>query len=122
MMERLIELSQREKKEVAESKAERERTFKYYFEEVLTIESYIDSAFRSTRTNEVYLFFQNEYLVLNYAPGTTNARVVDGPLYIQNGFYSLFGTLFAEYRIDAAFGCHGGDDESFIFSGELCAK
>ncbi|GJZ60672.1 multidrug resistance-associated protein 6 [Tanacetum coccineum] len=25
-------------------------------------------------------------------------------------------------RMNAAFGCHGGDDESFIFSGEFCAK
>ncbi|GJR86343.1 hemopexin fold protein [Tanacetum coccineum] len=81
--------------------------------------SYIDSAFRSTRTNEVYLLFQNEYVVLNYASGTTNARVVNGTRYIENGFHSLFGTYFG---IDAAFGCHGVDDESFIFSGEFCAK
>ncbi|PWA99293.1 albumin-2 [Artemisia annua] len=101
---------------VALSKAELDRI------EGLTNESYIDSAFRSTRTNEVYLFFQNEYLVLNYAPGTTNARVVNGPLYIHNGFHPLFGTEFAEYGIDAAFGCHGGHDESFIFSIDFCAK
>nr|GEY97894.1 hemopexin fold protein [Tanacetum cinerariifolium] len=64
----------------------------------------------------------NEYVVLNYAPGTTNARVVNGPRYIVNGFHSLVGTYFGEYGIDAAFGCHGGDDEAFIFSVEFCAK
>ncbi|GJX27244.1 hemopexin fold protein [Tanacetum coccineum] len=99
-----------------------EAIIEYYIEGVTTIKSYIDSAFRSTRTNEVYLFFENEYVVLNYAPGTTNARVVNGPRYIENGFHSLVGTYFGEYGIDAAFGCHGGDDESFIFSGEFCAK
>ncbi|PWA61135.1 albumin-2 [Artemisia annua] len=87
-----------------------------------TPERYIDSAFRSSRTNEVYLFFKNEYLVLNYAPGTTNARVVDGPHYIHNGFHSLLATEFADHGIDAAFGCHGGHDESFIFSIDTCAK
>ncbi|PWA84934.1 albumin-2 [Artemisia annua] len=108
---------QRAKRKVPVSKAEQDR-----MDEMLTIESYIDSAFRSTRTNEVYLFFQNEYLVLNYTPGTTNARVVDGPLNIPNGFHSLFGTKFAYHGIDAAFGCHGGHDEAFIFSGDTCAK
>ncbi|PWA48230.1 hypothetical protein CTI12_AA490490 [Artemisia annua] len=85
-------------------------------------EHYIDSAFRSTRTNEVYLFFQREYLVLNYDPGTTNARVVDGPHYIHNGFHSLFATEFSDNGINAAFGCHGGHDEAFIFSGRYWAK
>ncbi|GJY17758.1 retrovirus-related pol polyprotein from transposon TNT 1-94 [Tanacetum coccineum] len=108
------EFPQREKREVATSNAD---IIEYYIEGVTTIKSYIDSAFRSTRTNEAYLFFQNEYVVLNYAPGTMNDRVVNGPLYIPNGFHSLVGTPFAAYGIDVAFGCHGGDDESFIFFG-----
>ncbi|GKA71396.1 hemopexin fold protein [Tanacetum coccineum] len=65
------------------------------------------------RTNEAYLFLQNEYVLLNYAPGTANDRVVNGPVYIPNGFHSL---------IDAAYGCHGDRDESFIFFGSICAK
>ncbi|GJX90081.1 multidrug resistance-associated protein 6 [Tanacetum coccineum] len=76
----------------------------------------------SPETNEAYLFFHNEYVVLNYAPGTTNDWVVNGPLYIQNGFHSLVATPFAENGIDAAFGCHDDHDESFIFSGSICAK
>ncbi|GKD92393.1 hemopexin fold protein, partial [Tanacetum coccineum] len=108
-----------EKRAVATSNTD---IIEYYIEGMTTITSYIDSAFRSTRTNEVYLFFQNEYVLLNYAPGTTNERVVNGPLYISQGFHSLVGTPFAAYGIDAGFGCHDGDDESFIFSGSICAK
>ncbi|GJX33227.1 hemopexin fold protein [Tanacetum coccineum] len=109
---------QRENRKVATSIAD---IIEYDIEEVT--KSYLDSAFRSTRTNEAYLFFQNEYVVLNYyAPRTTDDWVVNGPLYIQNGLHSLVGTFFAAYGIDVAFGCHGGDDESFIFGRNLCAK
>nr|GEY52512.1 retrovirus-related Pol polyprotein from transposon TNT 1-94 [Tanacetum cinerariifolium] len=116
MMKRLTieEFPEREKRAVATSNV---NIIEYYIEGVTTIKSYLDLAFRSMRTNEAYLFFQNEYVVLDYALGTMNDRVFNGPLYIPNGFQSLIGTSFAAYRIDAAFDCHGGDDESFIFSG-----
>ncbi|GKB23603.1 hemopexin fold protein, partial [Tanacetum coccineum] len=116
--QRLDEFPQRETREVPTSNAD---ILQYDIEDGVD-KRYLDSAFRSTRTNEAYLFFHNEYVVLNYAPGTTNDRVVNGPLYIQNGFHSLVATPFAEYGIDAAFGCHDDHDESFIFSGSICAK
>ncbi|GKF49193.1 retrovirus-related pol polyprotein from transposon TNT 1-94, partial [Tanacetum coccineum] len=61
----------------------------------------------------------NKYVLLNYAPGTANDRVVNGPVYIPNGFHSFVGAPFALYGIDASYGCHGDRDESFIFSGRV---
>lgn len=97
----------------------------YYIDGVTQIDTYtIDSAFRSTANNEAYMFFDKEYALINYAPGSTNDYVINGPLLIGDGFPSLAGTAFAEYGIDAAFGCHNGSrpSEAFIFSGNLCAK
>ncbi|XP_021751022.1 albumin-2-like [Chenopodium quinoa] len=93
----------------------------WYMDGVGNLESYVDAAFRSSRKNEAYLFMKNEYLLLNYAPGSTNDRVVNGPLLIRDGFPSLKGTPFAEYGIDCAFGSHN-HNESFIFSGIFCAR
>ncbi|KAK9939207.1 hypothetical protein M0R45_015913 [Rubus argutus] len=99
-------------------------TSDWYARDVANSESYsIDAAFRSSRANEAYLFMNNEYVLLNYVPGTTNDRVVNGPLLICDGYPSLAGTAFAEYGIDCAFGSHNPDqDEAFIFSGNLCAQ
>ncbi|KAF7134849.1 hypothetical protein RHSIM_Rhsim08G0006900 [Rhododendron simsii] len=83
--------------------------------------SYINAAFRSSRTNQAYLFMKNEYLLLDYAPGTNNDRVLNGPLRIFKGYPSLKNTTFAEAGIDCAFGSHHGD-EAFIFSRNLCAR
>lgn len=93
----------------------------YYEDGVTNVDNYIDSAFRSTRRDEVYIFIKKEYVLMNYAPGTTDDRIVNGPHFIGNSFPSLVGTAFAEYGIDAAFGCHDGD-EAMIFSGNLCAR
>jgi len=84
-------------------------------------ESWIDSAFRSSRVNEVYLFMKNEYVLVNYAPCTTKDYVVNGPLPISSGYPSLAGTVFGDVGIDCAFGCPG-TNRAFIFSGDLCAK
>ncbi|KAG1326143.1 Albumin-2 [Cocos nucifera] len=54
-------------------------------------------------------------------PGTTDDRVVNGPLLICDGYPSLTDTAFAEHGIDCAFGSHNGD-EAFIFSANLCAQ
>jgi hypothetical protein len=95
----------------------------YYTEEVTDVDYYIDSAFRSTRRNEAYIFIKGQYVLINYAPGTTGDRVVNGPHFIGSSFHSLVGTVFAEYGIDAAFGCHDRDDnEAMIFSGNLSAR
>ncbi|KAE9455862.1 hypothetical protein C3L33_12234, partial [Rhododendron williamsianum] len=64
---------------------------------------------------------KNEYLRLDYAPGTNNDKVLNGPLHIFEGYPSLKNTTFAEPGIDCAFGSHHGD-EAFIFSGNLCAR
>ncbi|KAK9941184.1 hypothetical protein M0R45_017803 [Rubus argutus] len=93
----------------------------WYAGDVANSESYIDAAFRSSHANEAYVFMKNEYLLLDYAPGTTNDRVVNGPLLICHGYPSLLGTAFAEHGIDCAFGSHN-QDEAFIFSGNLCAQ
>jgi hypothetical protein len=95
----------------------------YYTEAVTEVDCYIDSAFRSTRKNEAYIFIKEQYVLINYAPGTTGDWVVNGPHFIGSSFHSLAGADFAEYGIDAAFGCHDRDDnEAMIFSGNLCAR
>ncbi|CAK9150968.1 unnamed protein product [Ilex paraguariensis] len=92
----------------------------WYARDVAKYESYIDAAFRSSKTNEAYIFMKNEYVLLNYAPGTTNDKVLNGPLLICDGYPSLTSTAFAEHGIDCAFGSHHGD-EALIFSSNLCA-
>ncbi|KAJ8437593.1 hypothetical protein Cgig2_005344 [Carnegiea gigantea] len=88
----------------------------YYATGVANTKNYLDAAFRSSRTDEAYLFVEKEYVLLNYAPDSTNDRVVNGPLFIFDGFVSLGETAFAEVRVDCAFGVEG-KDEVFIFSG-----
>ncbi|XP_058211491.1 putative disease resistance protein At4g10780 [Rhododendron vialii] len=83
--------------------------------------NYINAAFRSSHRNQAYLFMKNEYLRLDYAPYSTNDKVLNGPLRISEGFPSLKNTAFADPGIDCAFGSHHGD-EAFIFSGNLCAR
>jgi len=92
----------------------------WYTNGVADSPGYINAAFRSSRSDEAYLFMQNEYVLVNYAPGTTDDRIVNGPRLICDGFPSLSGTAFGEYGIDCAFNSHRGN-ESFIFSGNLCA-
>ncbi|XP_073106751.1 uncharacterized protein [Elaeis guineensis] len=92
----------------------------WYAGDVADFESYINAAFRSSHKNEAYLFMKNEYVLVNYAPGTTDDRVVNGPLLICDGYPSLTDTAFGEHGIDCAFGSHYGD-EAFIFSANLCA-
>lgn len=92
----------------------------WYADHVKDTDSYINAAFRSSRRDEAYLFMKNEYMLVNYAPGTTNDRIVKGPLLICDGYPSLIGTAFGEHGIDCAFDSHRGN-EAFIFSGNLCA-
>lgn len=96
-------------------------TTSWFAGKVANSESYLNAAFRSSRKNEAYLFMRNEYAILNYAPGTTNDKVLIGPVFICNGYLSLIGTSFAEHGIDCAFGSHD-KDQAFIFSGNLCAQ
>lgn len=82
---------------------------------------YIDAAFRSTKENEAYLFMKNECLLINYAPGSTDDRIVYGPLLISDGFPSLSNHIFATQGIDCAFDSEPSP-EAFIFSGNQCAR
>ncbi|KAI9075509.1 hypothetical protein K1719_016142 [Acacia pycnantha] len=91
----------------------------WYANRVEDVESYVNAAFRAHSTNEAYLFIKNEYVLVNYAPGTTHDKIMNGPLLICDGFRSLAGTAFGEYGIDCAFDTDG--TEAFIFCGKLCA-
>ncbi|KAG5551738.1 hypothetical protein RHGRI_009974 [Rhododendron griersonianum] len=88
---------------------------------LVNLPCYINAAFRSSCTNEAYLFMKDEYLRYDYSPGSTNDKVLNGPLRISEGYPSLKNTAFAEPGIDCAFGSHH-EDEAFIFSGNLCAR
>ncbi|PSS04825.1 Albumin-2 like [Actinidia chinensis var. chinensis] len=105
---------ERDKREVSNDPAD------WYAVDAANYESYINAAFRSSRRNEAYLFMNNKYVLLNYAPGTTDDRVVNGPLLICEGYPSLTDTTFAEHGIDCAFGSYK-ENEAFIISGNLCA-
>ncbi|XVF04044.1 hypothetical protein REPUB_Repub05bG0046900 [Reevesia pubescens] len=84
-------------------------------------EIYITAAFRAKAKNEAYLFMGDEYVLLNYAPGSKDDKVINGPLLICSGYYSLIGTAFGEHGIDCAFDIDSGTTEAFIFSSNLCA-
>ncbi|XP_031387098.1 albumin-2-like [Punica granatum] len=80
----------------------------------------VDAAFRSSRKNEAFVFKGNKYVLINYAPGTTDDEVVHGPLLIRDGFPSLAGTVF-EKGIDAAFES-SRKYEAYIFRGNRYAR
>ncbi|KAF5958575.1 hypothetical protein HYC85_005800 [Camellia sinensis] len=64
---------------------------------------------------------QDEYVLMDYAPGASKDKVLHGPVLVCHGYPSLTGTAFAEHGIDCAFGSHN-ENEAFIFSGNLCAQ
>ncbi|KAK8472643.1 hypothetical protein PHAVU_002G269700 [Phaseolus vulgaris] len=72
----------------------------------------IDSAFRSSRGKEVYLFEGNKYCCMDYA----SKQLVDPIRNITDGFPVLKGTIF-EDGIDAAFASHK-ENQAYLFKGE----
>ncbi|KAE9448166.1 hypothetical protein C3L33_19939, partial [Rhododendron williamsianum] len=88
--------------------------------DVADCKSYINAAFRSSYEDEVYLFMNDEYVLVNYAPGSTDDKVLNGPLRICEGYPSLRNTAFAEYGIDSAFGSHYGMKRSSSMKSLLC--
>ncbi|XP_062208260.1 uncharacterized protein LOC133909717 isoform X2 [Phragmites australis] len=64
----------------------------YYTEGATDVDNYIDSAFRSTRKNEAYIFIKEENVVMNYGPATRDDKIISGL------------------------------SEAMIFSGNLCAR
>lgn len=108
--------SGRQKREVSDSSDAND----WYSSGVIDAPNYITAAFRAAALNEAYIFMGNEYVLLNYAPGSTNDRAVNGPLLVCDGFPLLMNTVFGEQGIDCAFNVNKGK-EVFIFSANLCA-
>lgn len=79
----------------------------------------IDAAFTSSRENEAYIFRGNQYALINFAPGTTDDFIIQGPKKIIESFYSLKGTIF-ESGLDAAFSSTR-KNEAYIFKGDTYA-
>ena len=93
----------------------------YYTYGVTEEHNYLDSAFRSSTYGEVFLFIQEEYVIVNQDPGSTDDFVVDGPGFIPYKFQYLHDTAFSGYGIDCAFG-YSGVSEAFLFYGKQCVK
>ncbi|AES81981.1 putative Hemopexin-like domain-containing protein [Medicago truncatula] len=86
----------------------------------MTKSGYIRAAFRSSRHNEAYIFINDDkYVLLDYAPGTTNDKILHGPSLVSDGFKSLAPTIFQSYAIDCAFDTD--NNQAFIFHENFCA-
>lgn len=85
----------------------------------MTKPGYINAAFRSSFKDEAYLFIDDKYVLLDYAPGTRHDKLLNGPLHLPAGFKSLDDTIFGTYGIDCAFDTH--NHEAFIFYENICA-
>ncbi|KAL5079896.1 hypothetical protein RYX36_008317 [Vicia faba] len=81
--------------------------------------SRIGAAFRSSKHNECFVFVDDKYVVLNYAPGGRKDRILKGPQHIVAGFPVLARTPF-ENGINCAFETQ--HNEAYIFSGDHCAR
>jgi len=79
----------------------------------------IDTAFRSSKPNECYVFKNKRFAVVNYAPGAKKDHVVKKPIHTSDGFPFLDETPF-EKLVDCAFETEG--TQAIIFSGKQCAK
>nr|XP_012569748.1 albumin-2-like [Cicer arietinum] len=76
----------------------------------------VDSAYRSSYGNEVYLFKGDKYACIDYG---TN-RLVQSIKKISDGFTCFHDTIF-ENGIDAAFASHR-TDEAYFFKGEYYVR
>jgi len=107
----------REKRQVLE--ADNDAALDWYTTKVVEVPSYIDSAFRSSKPNEVYFFLKNKYVQVYYTPGDTKDKILTDLRLICDGFPSLLDTPFGEYGIDCAFDTEAS--KAYIFSTNLCA-
>lgn len=82
-------------------------------------ENGIDAAFSSSQENEAYIFKGDQYALINFAPGTTDDRIIQGPKKITLSFPSLEGTIFQD-GLDAAFSS-SRENEAYIFKGNTYA-
>ncbi|XP_058749970.1 albumin-2-like [Vicia villosa] len=85
----------------------------------MTKPGYINAAFRSSVNSEAYLFIDDKFVLLNYAPGTGDDKLLSGPSPLPAGFKSLAGTVFGTYGVDGAF--NTDNNEAFIFYENLTA-
>ncbi|ESW17878.1 hypothetical protein PHAVU_007G276200 [Phaseolus vulgaris] len=79
-------------------------------------ENGIDSAFRSTRGKEVYIFKGNKYVRIDY----DSKQLVGTIRNIGDGFPILKNTIF-ESGIDACFASHE-ESEAYLFKGDKYAR
>ena len=79
-------------------------------------ENGIDSAFRSTRGKEVYIFKDNKYVRIDY----DSKQLVGTIRNIGDGFPILKNTIF-ESGIDACFASHE-ESEAYLFKGDKYAR
>lgn len=112
------ERDQVQKRDVSSSQ-DNEEVELHSYGAVENIPIYINAAFRASANNEAYLFMNNEYVLINYARGSTNDYIINGPLYICDGYPSLARTPFGEHGIDCAFDTD--KTQAYIFSANLCA-
>ena len=92
-----------------------------YFCEEPEVESYVDSAFRSSSTNEVYFFLQDKYMRLYYIPGQqtqTDDKILRDLDWICYDFPSLEHSSFAAYGIKCSFDTEGY--KAYLFSECYC--
>ncbi|KAL6012369.1 hypothetical protein ACLOJK_002856 [Asimina triloba] len=87
----------------------------------------IDCAFGSQKKNQAFIFAGNLCAQIDYAPGTTDDRIIKGPMPIGKMFPYLKGTVF-ESGIDAAFEIGPVDAyenqrtyKAYIFKNNHCA-
>ncbi|RWR84635.1 albumin-2 protein [Cinnamomum micranthum f. kanehirae] len=109
-----------------------------YVDPICGVGHYIECAFNFSNSEEAYLFIADQCLQINYAPGTTNDKIIKGPMSIGDGLPYLKDTIFVmglmlhlpllekmrrtifEHGIDAAF-ASSKENEAYIFKGDQYA-
>lgn len=79
----------------------------------------IDCAFATHYGNEAFIFFDHLCALVDYAPGTTDDKILKGPMTIPSMFPFFRGTVFKK-GIDAAFES-SGKYEAYLFRGNQYA-
>lgn len=79
----------------------------------------IYAAFRSSVANQCYVFVEDKYMVVNYAPGGKKNQIINGPNDITDGFPMFVNTVF-QWKIDSSFDT--GDNLAYLFAGDRCLK
>lgn len=103
------------------AREKRSTELKNSMEDICKVGHYIENAFNfNNGKEEAYLFIADRYLKIDYAPGTTDDKILDGPETIGHGFPYLLDTIFAS-GIDAAF-TSSEINEAYIFRSNIYAR